>query len=286
MRSNCHSFYLLLFLSVPLPAFMSCSGSADDALRKETLRVYSQNSSEDINLLQIPPEGEPDGILYIETSEELSIRFEPSETEWLNASSISQTAQGKWEVHYSADRLSTSFKERYAVLTIVAPDKYFGRFVKMRQGYEVIWEENFSSIMGGEYVLNQDRPSYNTGYIDAGINKTYNIYLTFNAYAVRTEGQAFSFPLRLDILGGAVVDATWSESDSFEVPLGTESTEDNFFYVLINNKGQRISGNTRFEFTFPESGAEIHLDNVSVCVVGEDDRAYNPDEDPEEDEEL
>ena len=265
---------------------MSCSGSADDALRKETLRVYSQNSSEDINLLQIPPEGEPDGILYIETSEELSIRFEPSETEWLNASSISQTAQGKWEVHYSADRLSTSFKERYAVLTIVAPDKYFGRFVKMRQGYEVIWEENFSSIMGGEYVLNQDRPSYNTGYIDAGINKTYNIYLTFNAYAVRTEGQAFSFPLRLDILGGAVVDATWSESDSFEVPLGTESTEDNFFYVLINNKGQRISGNTRFEFTFPESGAEIHLDNVSVCVVGEDDRAYNPDEDPEEDEEL
>lgn len=261
---------------------VSCSDK-DSQLRSETLQVYTSDSSADLSEVLVAPGGEPDGVIHVLSSETLDFNYESQEDGWLSLEPAKEEEPGHYVIRYSAIPASNSLEERYGVLSITCAEKYLGRFVKLRQGYKLLYKDTFDNLADSCVTLNAGSSVYSTGYIDSDINKTYSDYVTFNAYAVRKSGQSLSFPLRFTVLGGGVMDSTWATDEIVDVGIGTAPGKDNFHYLLISNKGKRMSGDTRFVFSYEEQdNVDICIDNLTVCAVSEDDTAYDPDQDPEE----
>ncbi len=249
-------------------------------LRPETLQVWYSSAKEDLDVVQVSPSGEIEGQIHIISSEKLDIKYTNDGSTWFRIIDVEEPVKGHYIVNFDADPVENSMSERMGILGITCAEKYFGRFVKIRQGYKEIFREGFDGSDEGVLALMPGQ-SYTTGFIDAGINKTFYDYVCFNAYAQCGTGvQKLSFTLNLEILGGAVEDDTWSEESSFEIDRGSSFDSRTFKYVLISNKGEKLSGDTRFRFTFSDDtnqDVKILIDNLTVCSVSAEEKIYNPD---------
>lgn len=278
------SIKILLVFIMLLPFLQSCSKQKNESLpRKEQIKVYTVSPSSDIEILQVGLGGTAEGQIHVQS--DLPVEVKGQVGNWFKLVSVDDLGGGHTVINYTADPLKGTLEERIGTLNIVNQEHWFGRILRIRQGFTKIHEYDLSGLPDGHLTLTQDFNSYTLGFVDSGIHKCNTIYICFRAYAEGT--QATDVPVRLNILGGSVVDATWSDSEVLDIVKGSYFAPENLYYVMVSNKGKRLSTNTNFnlELQDPTPGVAVHINNVVVCRIDADEIPDNPDQDPEEEEE-
>lgn len=260
-----------------LAALAAACSDNDAPLRKEYIKVYTSSPDTLLDDIQIPFEGVSGGEIHILTNDDVTMRYMvnpalPAESrDWFTITSMETVAEGHVVIRYDAASILgyNTLARRAGTLSVTDAQKWFGKFVGIRQGYVQVYEDNFDDRSGGDVSLT-GLMTYSTSAIGA-VNTNYYDYVSFNAFAESSSdvtGQ--NLTLDVSVSGGAVFDAIGRSSIRLNVPLADSASADNFRYVLLSNGGERMSASTSLTFSCSNpSGETVHIDNLAVYKVSE-----------------
>lgn len=272
MKLKVSAFLVMLAVA----AVSSCSQKPRvEMLRDDFISIYEQNPNKNIENIQVPFEGTTDAKINVLSNLPLEwvYRVSPNQEDpqWLQIKEVKTLGNGRMEITYDAASILelNTLERRQGYLSFSSPGAYMGKFLTIRQGYVLQWEEDFGSI-GGVLSLS-GKQTYTT---EAGgmaiINRDYYDYVSFNAYAeTSTEFLDNNITLDVTVSGGRFEDigrTTYRVS----VPLGDKAQRENMHFMLLSNGGNLMSATTTLTFSVEnDEGVTVHVDNLKVYKVSE-----------------
>lgn len=272
----------LLFLCASAAFVLcACNGNKVDLrpVRSEFINVYEVSKEKTVDNIQIPFKGVQDGKIHILSNVSLEWKYYVNQTEtgtdWFQIKSVEEVEPGHVVVTYDAASILplNSIERRSGHLSLSCPSQSMGKFLPIRQGYELKFVEEFSSepgecitITGDETYITKEYPSFSADYYD---------YISFNAWA-ETTNEFLSKNITLDVtVSGGKFYETGMTTYRFNVPLGTAPDENNLKYVLLVGLDQHMSPETKFTFsTDNDVDVHVHIDNFSAYKVTEAEMGY------------
>lgn len=284
----------LLILCTSTAAVLCACDKNDENLRpvrSEYIKVYEVSESKTVDNIQVPFGGVQNGKIHVLSNVELQWKYFTSQsdtdTDWLQIKSVEEVEPGHTVVTYDAASIlaRNSLELRSGRLSFSCPELSLGKFMAVRQGYDMKFMEDFSgepdghvTITGSQTYTTKEYPSFNTDYYD---------YIAFNAWA-ETDNEFRSRNITLDVtVSGGQFYETGLTTYRVNVPIGTGPEGDNLKYLLLMGNGVHMSPNTKFTFsTANDESVFVHIDNFSAYKVTEaemgmlyDDEVFEGDED-------
>ncbi|MBO4670954.1 MAG: hypothetical protein J5640_03830 [Bacteroidales bacterium] len=272
----------LLFLCASAASVLcACSGNQVDLrpVRSEFINVYEVSKEKTVDNIQVPFEGVQDGKIHVLSNVSLEWKYYVNQTQtgtdWFQIKSVEEVEPGHVVVTYDAASILplNSIERRSGHLSLSCPSQSMGKFLPIRQGYELKFVEDFSSepgecitITGDKTYITKEYPTFSADYYD---------YISFNAWA-ETTNEFLSKNITLDItVSGGMFYETGLTTYRVNVPLGTAPDEHNLKYLLLVGNGQHMSPETKFTFsTANDDEVYVHIDNFSAYKVTEAEMGY------------
>ena len=158
---------------------LACQKNSD-VVRDEYIKFYSSKDvSKEINVLQIPFEGESAAVV-VKTNADITIKFEPRTAEgvdsWITFEEPVKVSEGVYEITYTAGRLLKDLDQRRASVNVTSKSIWLGGFLKVCQGYEFLWSpEDAAAPKSITYAEPWNSVSVK------GITDLSHAYISFNA---------------------------------------------------------------------------------------------------------
>lgn len=249
--------------AVCLAAALSFSCGKDNPAPR--IEVLTSGGLSLTSTLSIPVEG-GNFDLTVKAQSDLDIFYEQAqETEegWFTMQEVSKIAKGEYLVRCMAKPLVGNLNLRRGTLSFSAPEEYIGKFLDVRQGYEMVVQEAFSSLTGKQLTL-APGDSWESGLL-TGISSIKDAWLTFDA---RAEGGADYIPLYVELIGGATFPEIARKVCATDIAPSAEFVPENLYKLHIYNSGVVFSSETRIRLTLPsDAGAPIYLDNLTIYNI-------------------
>lgn len=274
--SNKKRLFLLL-ASVP---FILCSckdKEKTDALRSEYINVYETSAEKTVDAIQVPFDGVEDGKIHVLSDVDLQYEYKISQSadnpDWLVIKDVKEVEPGHYVVTYDAESLLplNSLERREGRLSFFCPSASLGKFIPIRQGYQLRFIEEFSDTdeFPDKNLTISGKQTYTTGEYPV-LNKDFFDYISFNVWAeVDNEFLSKNITLDITISGGLFYDTGFT-THRVNVPVGTAADRSNLRYLLLIGDGARMSAETKFTFSASnDNGVTIHIDNFAAYVVTE-----------------
>lgn len=262
--------YALLLM--PL-ALVSCEPkeTEEKPLREEFITVYDETKPNvTLDEVRIPIKGVQDGKLHVLTNVDLNMSY--NEPGWFVIKDVQEVDSGHKVITYDASSMigDNSLDLRSGNLSFSCPEKYFGKFMKISQGYDQVWEETFSD--GNGTLRLAGNLKWTTPELSA-IASHYYDYLSFNAWAEAT-GDITGRNITLDVTvsGGAVFSEINRTTYRINVPLGDGPDGNNLRWLMLSSGGKIMNAQTTLTFSVHNpSGVTVSVTNVRVYKVTESD---------------
>ena len=261
----------ILSCAILLCAF-ACQKNTD-VVRDEYIRFYSSKDlSKEINVLQIPFEGE-DAKIIIKTNADVVIKFEPWTGDgldsWITFEEPVKIAENEYEVSYSAIRLLKDLDQRTASVNVTVPKIWLGKFLKVCQGYEYLWSP--ASADAPKTITYED--SWTSRSI-TGISESSYAYLSFNAYAVCPDAinSEQTFQLKIALSDGALFSDNGLQSYVVDVAQGSDFGWSNLVYLPFKAVDSEFDANTKVSLSLLSNieGLAMNIDNLKIYNVTDD----------------
>lgn len=240
-----------------------------DSVRDEYIRFYSsRNMSKEINVLQIPFEGES-AKLYIKTNADVVVKFEPQMDSWITFEEPVKISDGEYEVAYTASGLVDDLDQRTASVNVTSTAIWLGKFLKVCQGYKFLWSpESADAPKTITYAKPWD------GKKITGINKLSNAYISFNAYATidQTLYEGQTFQLRITLSEGAEFTYNGLKSYVVDVAKDTGAKWANLVALPFMASASTFAENTKVSLSLVSdiAGLSMSIKNLKIYNVTED----------------
>lgn len=286
--------YCLLPALACIPLACGQKNAGDVPLRSEYITVYDESRPNVLlSDVQLPFKGIKDGKLHVLTNADIDMRYTDDGSGWFSIKNIQEVEPGHRVITYDAVSLidGNSLAQRTGYLSFTAPELYLGKFMKVRQGYDQAWEEDFSSFPAGCVSLSGS-DEWSTPEI-AVVATHYYDYVSFNAWAEASGDMAGrNLTLDVSVAGGAVFEDINRTTFRINVPLGKGPESSNLRWLLLSNGGGRMSSATSLKFSVHNpSGVSVCVGNLRVYKVSEaeienfwdDDEEFNEDESEDDD---
>ena len=239
----------------------SCA-KVDQASR---IKVLTSDGTSLTSILVVPVEG-GSFTLNAKAVSDLDIFYEQAqdtEDGWFTMDEVQRTAKGEYTVKCSARPLVSSLDLRNGTLCFSAPDEYIGKFLDVRQGYERVLQEAFSSLSGKQLALAPGE-SWESGLLN-GISSIKDGWLTFEA---RAEGGSSYIPLHVELIGGATFPDIARTECVVDIAPAAGFVPESFNKLHIYNGGVVFSSETRIRLSLPsDAGAPVCLDNLTIYNI-------------------
>lgn len=267
-------FYAIPVILAACAAVSSCMQEARrEILRDDYITVYEQNPQRTVDNIQVPFDGAADAKINILYSQPLDwvYRVNPDQEDplWFQIKDVRNLGDGHMEITYDAASILelNTLERRQGYLSFSSENSFLGKFLTIRQGYTLQYEEDFG-FLGGELLLS-GKQTYTTEEL-AVINKDLYDYVSFNAYAeVNTEFLDNNITLDVTIKGGKF-DAIDRTTYRVSVPLGDKAQKENLHFMLLSNGGELMSPKTTLTFSVAnDEGVTVHIDNLNLYKVSE-----------------
>lgn len=269
----------LLILCTSMAAVL-CACNKNDVnlrpVRSEYIKVYEVSESKTVDDIQIPFAGVQDGKIHVLSNVDLQWKYfmdqRNTDTDWFRIKSVEEVEPGHTVLTYDAASLLplNSLDRRSGRLSFSCPEQSLGKFMSVRQGFDIKFMEDFSdepdghvTITGNKTYRTEEYPSFNTDYFD---------YISFNVWA-ETDNEFRNKNITLDVtVSGGKFYATGLTTYRVNVPIGTGPSGDNLKYLLLVGDGIRMSPNTKFTFSVSnDDQVYVHIDNFAAYAVSEAD---------------
>lgn len=229
------------------------------------IQITAADGSAVSKTVYIPLEGESSS-LNVRSEEDVDIFYKQASgtyEDWFTISDIRREAPGEYTVSYTAKALGNTLDLRSGSLCFVSPDNYLGAFLSIRQGYQKIWETDFS----GNGLAVEPGKSWTSETMD-GISSIQDAWLSFNARADAVGENAGQFPLVVSLDGGASFMDINRSSYQLDVQASDTFGADNFFKLHIYNGGRVFSSESTVSFSVPaELSSVIRIGSVSIYEI-------------------
>ena len=261
-------------LQVTLIAASSCAQKPRvEILRDDFISVYEQNPERTVDNIQVPFDGAEDAKINVVSNRPLEwvyrVGNDQQDPAWFQIKEVKDMGDGHMEITYDAASILelNTLERRQGYLSFSNQDAYLGKFLAIRQGYTLQYEEDFGSL-GGTLSLT-GKQTYKTEELSI-INRDYYDYVSFNAYAeVNTEFLDHNITLDVTITGGKFesIDRT---TYRLSIPVGDKPQKENLHFMLLSNGGQLMSSKTTLTFSVAnDEGVTVHIDNLHLYKVSE-----------------
>ena len=245
--------------------------------RDEFIKVYTESPDKLLDIIQVPLQGIQDGQIHVLTNVDLEWKFfmnqNTEDKTWIQIKSVEEIEKGHLLVTYDATSLLeyNTLEWRGGRLSFYCPEQSLGKYMRVDQGHDLIFEETFESesqgnvkLTGKQTYTTQEYPVLNSDFYD---------YISFNVWA-ETTNEFLSKNITLDVkIDGGIFYETKLNTFRVNVPLGTGPDKSNLRYLLIEgNDYERFSDKTKFTFsTANDDRVYVHLDNFRAYKVTEAD---------------
>lgn len=267
--------HLLLLLCV-LSSAVACNKEQDtQPLRPEYIKVYeTTDGGKLLSDIQVPFEGKKDGQFHVYSNVPLQSKYQvsPNATvaDWFTIKTIEEVEPGHTVVTYDAESLVelNTLDRRSGSLSFSCPDRSLGKFLTVRQGYELTFTDDFSDVEDGVVVLT-GKQTYTTKEYSI-LATDYFDYISFNVWAT-SENEYPTRNITLDVtVQGGMFYNTGRTTYRVNVPLGTGPDKNNLRYLLISGTDGRMSAKTNFTFSVDNDNlVYVHIDNLMGYKVAE-----------------
>lgn len=266
--------HLFLILCLSLVAVACNKKTETQPLRPEYITVYGDDPAKTLSEVQVPFEGITDGQFHVLSNVPLQWKFlvtqDAQTPDWFVIKSIDEKETGHFVVTYdAASVLALNTLDRRSVhIGCSCPEQAIGKFIKVRQGYDVRFIEEFSEEPKGCVTLT-GKQTYTTR-VCQELNTDYCDYISFNAWA-ETSNEFLSKNITLDVTvsGGQFYDIGLT-TYRVNVPIGTGPDASNMKYLLVVGNDGRMSDKTTFTFSVANDNlVNVHIDNFSAYQVAE-----------------
>lgn len=261
MRSSLRSFALCLSLVL----FLSCAKEGE----APRILVQKADGTSLTSTLTLPLEG---GSVFLraKASASLDIFYEQAQDEvggWFVLEEIDTVSQGEYLVTCSVQPLTGTLDLRHGTLGFSAPDAFIGRFLDVRQGYERIFLEEFSSLDQKELLLKPGE-SWESGLL-TGISAIKDAWLAFDARAeAQADSNMVNIPVLVEMVGGATFPDIARVECMTDVSIAGGFSPDGYRKLHIFNGGVVFSSESKVRISLPEeAGAAVHIDNLSIYEI-------------------
>lgn len=269
-------YSLLILYALLAAALCSCNESKVDLrpVRSEYIKVYETSEKKTVDNIQVPFEGAQDGKIHVLSNVPLKWKYmidqaEP-EQDWFQIKSVEEVEPGHIVVTYDAASLlvHNSLERRGGRLSFSCVEQSLGKFLAVRQGYDIKFIEEFGdqpdgylTITGVQSFTTKEYPSFNTDYYD---------YISFNAWA-NTDNEFLTKNITLDVtVSGGKFYETGFTTYRVNVPLAAGPDEHNLKYLLLVGNDGRMSAKTKFTFSVAnDEQVYVHIDNFAAYKVTE-----------------
>lgn len=203
----------------------------------------------------------------------VDLKMSYNEPGWFVIKDVKEVDNGHKVITYDAMSMidDNSLDYRSGNLSFSCPEVYFGKFMKVSQGYDQVWEETFSDSGPGCLRL-EGNLKWTTPEL-AEIASHYYDYVSFNAWA-ESEVDVTGRNITLDVTvsGGAVFSEINRTTYRINVPLGTGPEGDNLRWLMLSSGGSIMNAQTTLTFSVHNpSGVVVNVSNVRVYKVTESD---------------
>ena len=267
---HCLKIALLLLPLIPVSCQQEEAGNVP--LRDEFITVYDE-AKPDVSLddVRIPFKGVTDGKLHVLTNVDLKMTC--SEQGWFVIKDVREVDEGHKVITYDAASMidENSLDSRSGNLSFSCPELYFGKFMKVSQGFDQVWEETFSDTDTGCLRL-AGSFQWTTPELSQ-IASHYYDYVSFNAWA-EASGDITGRNITMDvsISGGAVFSEINRTTYRINVPLGNGPEGSNLRWLMISSGGKIMNSQTTLTFSVHNpSGVTVSMSNLRVYKVTESD---------------
>lgn len=279
----------LVMLTVAIAASSCEQKGRVDILRDDFISVYEQNPQKTVDNIQVPFDGVTDAKINVLSNLPLDwvyrVNNDQEDPAWLQIKEVKDLGDGHMEITYDAASILelNTLERRQGYLSFSSEYAFMGKFLTIRQGYVLQYEEDFGSL-GGTLSLS-GKQTYTTEEL-AIINRDYYDYVSFNAYAeVNTEFLDNNITLDVTIHGGKF-DGIDRTTYRVSIPLGDKPEKENLHFMLLSNGGELMSSKTTLTFSVEnDEGVTVHVDNLHLYKVSEAELHDLSDEDFDDSEE-
>ena len=290
---------LLIPLGFSLLALLGACNRSDQPYshpRSEFIQVYETSADNPIDAIQVPFDGVQDGKIHILSNlpegQQLDYRYLVNPTggtanNWLTIKEVDNTDPSHIVITYDAASLleKNSLERRSGSLSFTCPELSLGKFVPIRQGYSLVYTDDFKqedgapiSLTGEETFTTDKYPKVNVDYCD---------YISFNAWAKDESEFVLSKNITLDVtISGGHFYPTDVSTYRVNVPLGAAASKANLVYLLVVGDGTRMSADTQFTFSVAnDDGVRVFIKNFAIYrvtaaemldLIGDEDFEYEP----------
>ena len=262
---------VILSYAVLLCAF-ACQKNTD-IVRNEYIRFYSdKNLSKEINVLQIPFEGESAKVI-IKTNADVVVKFEPQIDEgqdsWITFEEPVKVSDGTYEVSYIASGLLKDLDQRTASVNVTAQKIWLGKFLKVCQGYKRLWGPGKASA--------PKKITYGNAWKSAsvtGIDEYSHAYVSFNAYATAPNAldPKQTFQLEVALSEGALFEDNGLQTYVVDIVQATDFAWSNLVALPFKAKSGAFKSDTNMSLSLLSDmeGLVVSIDSLKVYNVTDD----------------
>ena len=295
---------LLIPLGVSLMALLPVACNRTDLPyskpRSEFIQVYETSANNLVDAIQVPFDGVQGGTIHILSNlpenKELDWQYlvnpaDGAANNWLTIKNVNDSDPSHIVITYDAASIleENSLERRSGSLSFTCSEISLGKFVPIRQGYSLVYEDVFAkdkngnpipiSLTGEETFTTGKYPKVNVDYCD---------YISFNAWATDASEFSLSKNITLDITvyGGHFYE-TGLNTYRVNVPLGSDAAKGNLIYLLVVGDGARMSADTHFTFSVEnDDNVYVNIKNFAIYkvtaaemldLIGDEDFEYEPD---------
>lgn len=253
-----------IFAAALLFAVLNVSCTKKDAFQGR-IKVTGPDGKALSTSVMIPLEG---GSSYwnVRSEEDLSIFYtearQETSSEWFSITDIQQTAPGSYVVNYRAEPRGNTLELRSGTVSMVAPEKYLGAFLCVRQGYERKWNVSFPD---GKKLLPGNSWTAEPG---TKVNGTKEAWLSFTARTEPSGNRAKMTPLSVSLSYGASFTDINRSTYQVDVPSDDHFGPECYFRLRVGNGGEELSSRVKIVFsTGAESTSTIQLGEVALYEI-------------------
>ena len=251
---------------------MACQKNID-IVRDEYIRFYSdKNLSKEINVLQIPFEGESAKVI-LKTNADVLVKFEPQTEEgldsWITFDEPVRISEGEYEIAYTASSLLKDLDQRTASVNVTASEIWLGKFLKVCQGYKFLWSP---ATADAPRTVTYQNPWKSASV--AGIGELSYAYISFNAIASIPQplSPQQTFQLKIELTEGALFADNGLQSYVVDVAQDAEFGWLNLVALPFKSSDSAFMSDTKVSLSLLSDieGLTMHIDNLKIYNVTAD----------------